>query len=33
MKNKGYEVYKTHFSSTGFKTNASKKEIEKVFKM
>jgi len=33
LKNKGYEVYKTHFSSTGFKTNASKKEIEKVFKL
>jgi tRNA (guanine26-N2/guanine27-N2)-dimethyltransferase len=33
LKNNGFEVNKTHFSSTGFKTNAPKKEIEKVFKL
>jgi tRNA (guanine26-N2/guanine27-N2)-dimethyltransferase len=32
LKEKGYYVYRTHFSPTGFKTNASKSEIEKVFK-
>jgi len=33
LKNKGYEVSKTHFCSTGFKTNAPIKEIEKMFKL
>ncbi|MCK5636598.1 MAG: hypothetical protein KAH91_04175 [Thermoplasmatales archaeon] len=32
LRNKDYEVSRTHFSPTGFKTNASKTEIEKVFK-
>lgn len=32
LRNKGYDVYRTHFSPTGFKTNAPKIEIEKVFK-
>lgn len=32
LKNKGYDVFRTHFSSTGFKTDAPRKEIEKVFK-
>ena len=32
LKNKGYDITKTHFSPTGFKTNAPKSEIEKVFK-
>jgi tRNA (guanine26-N2/guanine27-N2)-dimethyltransferase len=32
LRNKGYDVYKTQFSSTGFKTNAPKNEIEKEFK-
>jgi len=31
LKDKGYHVYKTHFSQTGFKTNAPINEIEKVF--
>jgi tRNA (guanine26-N2/guanine27-N2)-dimethyltransferase len=33
LKEKGYNVYRTHFSSIGFKTNAPKSEIEKVFKL
>jgi len=33
IKNKGFEISKTHFCSTGFKTNAPIKEIEKVFKL
>lgn len=32
LKNDNYEVCKTHFSLTGFKTNAPLKEIEKLFK-
>lgn len=32
LKKQGYDIYKTHFSSTGFKTNASMKIIEKLFK-
>lgn len=32
LENKGYEVFRTHFSPTGFKTNAPKSKIEKVFK-
>jgi tRNA (guanine26-N2/guanine27-N2)-dimethyltransferase len=32
LRNKGYDVTRTHFSSTGFKTNAPKDEIEKLFK-
>ncbi len=32
LKKKGYNVYRTHFSSTGFKTNAPMKDIEKIFK-
>lgn len=32
LKNQGYSVYRTHFDPTGFKTNAPKNEIEKVFK-
>ena len=32
LKKDGYEVSRTHFSSTGFKTNAPKKKIEAVFK-
>jgi len=32
LENNGFKVYHTHFSNTGFKTNAPKKEIEKVFK-
>jgi len=32
LRNKDYEVSRTHFSPTGFKTNASKTEIEKMFK-
>jgi len=32
LRNKGYDVFRTHFSLTGFKTNAPKNEIEKVFK-
>jgi len=32
LQEKGYNVYRTHFSSTGFKTNAPKSEIEKVYK-
>jgi tRNA (guanine26-N2/guanine27-N2)-dimethyltransferase len=31
LKNNNYEVCKTHFSQTGFKTNAPLKEIEKLF--
>lgn len=31
LKNKKYSVFRTHFNSTGFKTNAPKSEIEKVF--
>lgn len=33
LKEKGYNSFRTHFSSTGFKTNAPKSEIEKVFKL
>lgn len=32
VKSKGYNIYRTHFSSTGFKTNSSINMIEKVFK-
>ena len=32
LKSKGYNVYRTHFSSTGFKTDSSINMIEKVFK-
>jgi len=32
LKNKGFEVTRTHFSPTGFKANAPKNMIEKVFK-
>lgn len=32
LRKQGYKVYRTHFSSTGFKTNASMKIIEKMFK-
>jgi tRNA (guanine26-N2/guanine27-N2)-dimethyltransferase len=32
LKEKGYNVTKTHFSKTGFKTNCSRKEIETIFK-
>lgn len=32
LKNNGYKVSRTHFSPTGFKTNAPKKKIESVFK-
>jgi tRNA (guanine26-N2/guanine27-N2)-dimethyltransferase len=32
LKNKGYTVSRTHFSPTGFKTNAPRKKIEAVFK-
>lgn len=32
LKKKGYIVTRTHFSPTGFKTDAPKKEIEKIFK-
>ena len=32
LKERGYEVARTHFSNTGFKTNASRDEIEKIFK-
>ncbi|UCD12907.1 MAG: tRNA (guanine(10)-N(2))-dimethyltransferase [Thermoplasmatales archaeon] len=32
LKSKGYSVVRTHFSPTGFKTNASLGEITKVFK-
>jgi tRNA (guanine26-N2/guanine27-N2)-dimethyltransferase len=32
LKKKGYVVYRTHFCQTGFKTDAPKSEIEKVFK-
>ncbi|UCF12151.1 MAG: tRNA (guanine(10)-N(2))-dimethyltransferase [Thermoplasmatales archaeon] len=31
LTNKGYKVFRTHFSSTGFKTNAPLDEIKKVF--
>jgi len=32
LRNKGYDVLRTHFGPTCFKTNAPKNEIEKVFK-
>ena len=32
LKNKGFVVTKTHFSPTGFKTDASINEIKEVFK-
>jgi tRNA (guanine26-N2/guanine27-N2)-dimethyltransferase len=32
LQKKGYKVYRTHFCPTGFKTNAPKSDIEKVFK-
>ena len=32
LKSKGYNVYRTHFSPTGFKTDSSINMIEKVFK-
>jgi tRNA (guanine26-N2/guanine27-N2)-dimethyltransferase len=32
LREKGYNVYRTHFSHTGFKTNSPQLEIEKVFK-
>ena len=31
LKNKGYQAFKTHFSSTGFKTNAPLNEIKSIF--
>ena len=31
LKKKGFDVFRTHFSPTGFKTNAGENEIEKVF--
>ena len=32
LRDKGYDVSRTHFNPTGFKTNAPKTEIEKMFK-
>ena len=32
LKKKGYVVYRTHFSQTGFKTNAPIEDIEEIFK-
>lgn len=32
LTSRGYKVFRTHFSPTGFKTNASLNEIKKVFK-
>jgi len=32
LKEKGYDAARTHFSPTGFKTNASRDEIETIFK-
>ena len=32
IKDKEYDIVRTHFSSTGFKTNASYNEIENIFK-
>jgi tRNA (guanine26-N2/guanine27-N2)-dimethyltransferase len=32
LKKQGYNVYRTHFSSTGFKTDAPMNIIEKMFK-
>lgn len=32
LRNKGYEVFRSHFGPTCFKTNAPQNEIEKVFK-
>jgi tRNA (guanine26-N2/guanine27-N2)-dimethyltransferase len=32
LKKKGYIVYRTHFSQTGFKTNAPVEDIEEIFK-
>ena len=32
LRKNGYEVTRTHFSPTGFKTSAPKSEIEKMFK-
>jgi len=32
LNKKGYNVYRTHFNPTGFKTDAPLKEIEKIFK-
>jgi tRNA (guanine26-N2/guanine27-N2)-dimethyltransferase len=31
LKNKGYDTYRTHFTQTGFKTNAPLDEIKKIF--
>jgi tRNA (guanine26-N2/guanine27-N2)-dimethyltransferase len=31
LKNKGYDVFRTHYSPTGFKTNAPRDEIEAIF--
>jgi tRNA (guanine26-N2/guanine27-N2)-dimethyltransferase len=31
LRNKGYNVYRTHFETTGFKTNAPRAEVEAVF--
>jgi tRNA G26 N,N-dimethylase Trm1 len=31
LKSKGYAINRTHFSDTGFKTNAPRKDIEAVF--
>ncbi len=33
IKDKNYDIFKTHYSPTGFKTNAPIKEIEKMFKL
>ena len=33
LRNNGYDVSRTHFCPTGFKTNAPKDDIEKVFKL
>jgi len=32
LKNNGFDVFRTHFSPTGFKTNASFDIMEKMFK-
>jgi tRNA (guanine26-N2/guanine27-N2)-dimethyltransferase len=31
LKNKGYDVFRTHFSQTGFKTNAPVDEVKSIF--
>ena len=32
LRNKGYEVTKTHFALTGFKTNAPFEKVKSIFK-